>query len=92
MTVAHHLVITGRVQGVFYRESMRMQAETLGITGWVRNRADGAVEAHVQGTTEAVEAIIAWARRGPPAAQVVGVECDVTEPGDHTGFGRRPLA
>jgi len=80
VTVAHHLVITGRVQGVFYRESMRMQAETLGITGWVRNRADGAVEAHVQGTTEAVAAIIAWARRGPPAAHVHDMAIKVFAP------------
>lgn len=64
------LVIHGRVQGVFFRDSMRREAIRLGIAGWVRNRSDGTVEATVQGEPDAVEAILRWAHRGPQHAQV----------------------
>jgi acylphosphatase len=78
-----HLHIRGRVQGVFFRESMRHKAVELGIHGWVRNCADGSVEAVIQGTAPAVEAMIAWARRGPDRARV-----DRLEISDATGtFG-----
>lgn len=72
--MAKRLHISGRVQGVGYRESMRREAERLGVTGWVRNRRDGGVEAVVDGRVEALDAIIAWARRGPRSAHVVTVE------------------
>jgi acylphosphatase len=72
--LTRRLVIRGRVQGVFYRESMRQEAARLGVTGWVRNQRDGTVEAVVQGTPAAVEAILAWARRGPPDADVSAVD------------------
>ena len=72
--MAKHLRIRGRVQGVCYRASMSIEADRLGIDGWVRNRRDGSVEAMVDGTKEAVEAIIEWARIGPPAATVIQVE------------------
>jgi len=72
--VTRRLVIRGRVQGVWYRESMRREAERLGITGWVRNRLDGSVEAVVQGDAAGVEAISDWARRGPEDARVSRVE------------------
>jgi len=80
MAVRAHLLIRGRVQGVWYRGSMENEAERLGVAGWVRNRPDGAVEAEVEGEREAVEALIAWARHGPPAARVTDVEVRWTEP------------
>lgn len=82
MAITRHLIISGRVQGVFFRESMRTQAERLGVTGWVRNRSDGTVEVMVQGTPNAVAAIIAWAQRGTGRAQVTKV--DVAEGGSET--------
>ena len=67
------LNITGRVQGVGFRESMREVALTLNIVGWVRNRDDGSVEALVQGESDAIEHMIVWAHRGPPGANVLAV-------------------
>jgi len=87
--VTRHLVIFGRVQGVFYREAMRIEAERLGVAGWVRNRRDATVEAVVQGPAQAVEAIIAWARRGPPDARVAGDEVGEAT-GEFTSFEKRP--
>ena len=87
------LRIRGTVQGVGYRYALQAQAESLGVAGWVRNRADGSVEALVQGEARAVEAVIAWARRGPPAARVVEVQVDPGTGEDttpHTGFALRP--
>jgi acylphosphatase len=68
--LAKHLIITGIVQGVGYRASFMHQARTLQLSGWVRNRLDGSVEAMVSGEAQAVQAIINWARRGPPSAVV----------------------
>lgn len=81
MATAHHLLVFGRVQGVGYRESMRIEAQRLGCTGWVRNRTDGSVEATVEGTPGAVESLLAWARRGPPAAKVDRIEATPGEGG-----------
>lgn len=71
-----HLVIHGRVQGVFFRNSMRREAQRLGIVGWVRNTAEGTVEAMVQGEKAAVGSIVQWAHRGPEYAQVNKVEVE----------------
>jgi acylphosphatase len=83
--VTHKLVITGRVQGVGFRHYMTLQARALGVTGWVRNRTDGSVEAVVQGTPDAVQAMIAWAQRGPSQARVSNVTVADTE-GDFESF------
>jgi acylphosphatase len=75
--MAKHLRITGVVQGVGYRASFDTQANALRLSGWVRNRLDGSVEAAVRGDADAIEKLIAWARRGPAAARVSAVS--VTE-------------
>lgn len=64
------LRIHGRVQGVFFRESTRREAERLGVHGWVRNQDDGTVEALVDGEATRVQQLIDWCHRGPPAARV----------------------
>ncbi len=71
--VRRHLHVTGRVQGVFFRASTRDAARAAGVTGWVRNRPDGSVEAEVQGTPAAVEQVVRFCRVGPAAASVVDV-------------------
>lgn len=71
---AIRLRIHGRVQGVGYRAAMVREAKRLGVGGWVRNRLDGSVEALAAGPQSAVEALVDWAHRGPPAASVARVE------------------
>lgn len=90
--VAKRLVISGRVQGVWYRESMRQEAQALGVKGWVRNRMDGTVEAVVEGSASAVEAIVHWAHRGPERAEVAAVEQHAAAPSGHAAFEKRPTA
>ena len=91
--IARRLVIQGRVQGVLFRESLRQEAERLGVTGWVRNRANGDVEALVQGEPAAVEALTLWSHRGPPAARVDRVDIQLDEPVPSLNFfERRPSA
>lgn len=68
------LRIKGRVQGVFYRQSAKEEAERLGLTGWVRNLPDGDVEAVAEGAPEQLSRFLEWCRRGPPAARVTDVE------------------
>ena len=69
-----NLRIRGRVQGVYYRASTQREARALGLTGWVRNRPDGSVEALAEGPRPALERLIAWCEEGPPAARVTDVE------------------
>jgi acylphosphatase len=91
MKITRHVIIRGRVQGVNYRESMRLQAQRLNVTGWVRNRTDGTVEAMVNGSPEDVLRVLEWCRRGPPSAQVTSLEVSEAS-GDFEGFERRPSA
>ena len=88
METTKKLKIYGRVQGVYFRESMCREAQHLGIAGWVRNNRDGTVEAVVQGTATAVAAIIKWAWGGPELAQVEQVEISEAS-GEYADFTRR---
>jgi acylphosphatase len=83
------LVIRGRVQGVAYRASMAREARGLGVAGWVRNRHDGSVEAVASGPEAAVDALIGWAQRGPPAARVERIDVEAVA-GEFVGFEQRP--
>jgi acylphosphatase len=89
--VTQRLRIRGRVQGVGYRDALCVEAQRRGVSGWVRNRTDGSVEALVQGDAEPVAGLIAWARRGPRAARVDEVHIEPADANDvHAGFERRP--
>jgi acylphosphatase len=72
--VRAHLTISGRVQGVCYRMETKFAADRIGVSGWVRNRTDGRVEALLEGSREQVKELIEWCRTGPPAARVHDVE------------------
>ena len=91
--ITRRLRISGRVQGVGFRDALCDEAREHGVAGWVRNRTDGSVEALVQGSPEQVAELIAWARRGPPASRVDDVRVDASddEPA-HAGFERRATA
>jgi acylphosphatase len=91
MAVTKLLRISGRVQGVGFRYALQREAIAQGLEGWVRNRRDGSVEALLQGDAAALDAVIAWARRGPPAARVdrVEVQADAAEK-PCAGFDLRP--
>lgn len=91
-TVTRRLRIHGRVQGVYYRASMVAEATRLGLHGWVRNRADGSVEALAQGGAPAVQALVDWARRGPPQALVERVDVADAEPQTLPPFEQRATA
>jgi acylphosphatase len=84
--VRAHVWISGRVQGVFFRASTVDEAVARGVDGWVRNSSDGRVEAALEGEGSAVEAMIAWCRKGPPAARVSSVEVVWEEPKGEAGF------
>jgi acylphosphatase len=92
MTVARRVVIHGHVQGVGFRYAAIDAADRLGVTGWVRNRRDGTVEALLQGSDDAMAAMLEWCRHGPPHSQVRDVEVSVVAPEPLADFTLRPTA
>ena len=92
MFEARHLVIDGRVQGVGFRHGMTCAARALGVSGWVRNRRDGCVEALIAGESTAIAALLAWVRRGPPGARIDHVAVEFAEAAEQAAtpeFSRR---
>jgi acylphosphatase len=79
-TVARKVTVHGRVQGVFFRDSCRRQAEDHGVVGWVSNEPDGSVAAWFEGEQQAVEAMLAWVHEGPPHAKVHRVDVSDVQP------------
>jgi acylphosphatase len=90
MMICRRLSITGRVQGVFYRDWFVEQAQSLGVTGWVRNRADGSVEAMASGSSEMIDAIVARARQGSSASRVDDLVVEDASEQVFEGFEQRP--
>jgi acylphosphatase len=84
--VRRRVQLTGRVQGVWFRESCREVADRLAVAGSVRNRADGSVEVIAEGPPQEVQALVAWCRQGPRAAEVTGVEVTEERPEGLVGF------
>jgi acylphosphatase len=80
------VVVSGRVQGVFFRAEARDRARSLGLAGWVRNNPDGTVEAAFEGDRERVESMIEWCRRGPALAAVDDIDVEWEEPRNDRGF------
>jgi acylphosphatase len=87
--IRRHVVVHGNVQGVFFRDSCRREAETRGVAGWVTNRSDGAVEAVFEGDAGAVEALVDWCRRGSRGADVSSVDVEPEDPEGLSGFSVR---
>ncbi|MFL0410776.1 acylphosphatase [Microbacterium paludicola] len=87
-----HVIVRGRVQGVGFRFETRAQARRLGVAGWVRNLADGSVEALVEGEAAAVDALLAWMEHGPTGAAVTSLDTSPAEPTGASGFEIRRTA
>ena len=81
-----HVYVSGTVQGVYYRATTRDQARERGVDGWVRNLADGRVEAVFEGAPDAVEAMVEWCHAGSPRAEVDDVDVEYADPQGETGF------
>ena len=86
MAVRRRVVVHGRVQGVFFRDSCHRMASTAGVSGWVRNRNDGAVEAVFEGDREAVDRMVTWSKQGRRRAEVTDVEVIQEEPQGESSF------
>jgi len=84
--IRRHVVVQGRVQGVFFRDSVRERARAHGVSGWICNRADGAVEAVLEGRPDNVERVVRFCRTGPRQASVDSVEVSEEEPEGLSGF------
>jgi acylphosphatase len=87
--IRRRVIVHGFVQGVFFRDSTRRLAQRHGVTGWVANRSDGAVEAVFEGEADAVERLVDFSRQGPRGAQVESVEVEEEEPEGLSGFAVR---
>jgi acylphosphatase len=87
--IRRRVIVRGLVQGVFFRDSARRLAQRHGVSGWVANRADGAVEAVFEGEADAVERLVAFSRKGPRGAEVKSVEVTEEEPEGLSGFAAR---
>jgi acylphosphatase len=83
------VIVSGDVQGVGYRYTMRMVAREAGVSGWVRNRRDGTVEAEVEGDPAQVDEVLAWMAQGPPGARVDGAQVTDAAPTGASGFDVR---
>ena len=82
-----HILVHGRVTGVYFRAAAQREAKRLGITGWVRNRPDGTVEILAEGEEDAVKELIGWAHHGPSAARVEDVDVRYRSyTGEHSSF------
>ena len=88
-TICRRVLVHGRVQGVFFRDSVRNEAEQAGVAGWVRNRSDGTVQVVLEGAPDAVERVIAFCREGPERAEVRDVDVSECDPEGLTGFRTR---
>lgn len=80
------IIVTGKVQGVFYRQSTKEKALELGLTGVVRNQPDGSVFIQASGSSQALNQLIAWCRQGPSRAEVISVQVETTDPRAFIGF------
>jgi acylphosphatase len=87
--VRRRVLVSGRVQGVWFRDGCAREARARGVDGWVRNRPDGSVEATFEGLAADVDALVDWCRRGPTRAQVRGVEVAEELPTGEAGFAIR---
>jgi acylphosphatase len=87
--IRRRVLVSGRVQGVWFRDSCRREAVRNGVAGWVRNREDGRVEAVFEGDPDAVNTLVNWSQHGPPRAQVTGIDVVDEEPAGEAGFGVR---
>jgi acylphosphatase len=87
--VRKHVIVHGRVQGVFFRDSVRERARGLGVSGWACNRADGAVEVVLEGPPEAVDRVVRFCEAGPSDARVERTTVNEEEPEGIRGFGIR---
>lgn len=87
--IARHVIVQGRVQGVFYRASARDEARRRAVAGWVRNLEDGSVEAWLEGDNEAVQGLLTWLHRGPGPARVTGLTVHHGTPRGYDDFDIR---
>lgn len=79
-TAAKHVLVSGTVQGVYFRATTRDEADQRDVAGWVKNLRDGRVQAHFEGDPDAVDALVEFCHNGPPAAEVTDVEVAETDP------------